>query len=133
VARVGAVLRRYLRMTATNTVREFGGWTLDLVRRELADPQGTIIALTRGEFDLLAALVQADRLPLSRDYLLEVLTSVDSNAKERTIDVLVSRVRRELATSASVPPRIVARYRAGYVFEPPAESAASIAGTRLSP
>lgn len=119
VARVGAVLRRYLRASSSNTVLEFGGWTMDLVRRELADPDGKIIALTRGEFDLLAALVHARGQPLSRDFLIEVVASVHSDAKERSIDVLVSRARRKLATSQARAPRILTTRRAGYRFEPP--------------
>jgi two-component system torCAD operon response regulator TorR len=96
-ARVRAVLRRWRRAMPAGSTREFAGWTFDLVRRELADPDGKVLRLTRAEFDLLAALVQADGAVLSRDYLLEVSGSVDSGTSGRSIDVLVSRIRRRLA------------------------------------
>jgi two-component system torCAD operon response regulator TorR len=95
-ARVGAVLRRLRRATPHQSAREIAGWTIDLVRRELAAPDGTVLRLTRGEFDLVAALVQAEGAVLSRDYLLEVSGSADSAANERSVDVLVSRIRRKL-------------------------------------
>lgn len=100
LARVRAVLRRWRRGLPAGSTRDFAGWTLDLVRRELADPQGRLMRLTRAEFDVLAALVQAAGAVLSRDYLLEVSGSSDSGTAARSIDVLVSRIRRKLAGGA---------------------------------
>lgn len=94
-ARVGAVLRRFQRAMPHKTARDINGWTLDLVRRELACSAGTPLRLTRGEFDVVAALVQAEGAVLSRDYLLEVSGSADSAANERSVDVLVSRIRKK--------------------------------------
>ena len=95
-ARVRAVLRRWQRGVPATSTRDLAGWTLDLVRRELADPDGNVQRLTRAEFDVLAALVQADGAVLSRDYLLEVSGSADSTTTIRSIDVLISRIRRKL-------------------------------------
>jgi two-component system torCAD operon response regulator TorR len=122
LARVRAVLRRYHRMPASEVpltvpVIEFRGWTLDLVRRELADPAGALVRLTRAEFDLFAALVQAAGGSLSRDYLLEVVSSAESGTKARTIDVMVSRIRKKLGTAAPPAPRIITQAREGYRFE----------------
>lgn len=99
-ARVRAVLRRCKPILPNAYTRDLAGWTLDLVRRELAGPSGNVLRLTRGEFDLVAALVQAAGVTLSRDYLLEVTGSADSVSNERTIDVLVSRIRGKLKDSA---------------------------------
>lgn len=126
LARVRAVLRRYRRQPAGKApplsvpVIEFQGWTLDLVRRELADPGGALVRLTRAEFDLFAALVQAAGRPLSRDYLLEVVSSAESGTKARTIDVMVSRIRKKLAAAEPPAPRIITQAREGYRFEAPA-------------
>ena len=133
VARVQAVLRRYPSKSAPQsgngvaatddkrleTVIELGGWTLDLLRRELADPTGAVIRLTRAEFDLFAALVQAGGRALSRDYLHEVVSSADAATKARTVDVLVSRIRYKLSGSPR-PPSIRTEHRQGYRFVPPA-------------
>ncbi len=127
LARVRAVLRRYRHETPAPRplsggvpVLDIAGWTLDLVRRELADPGGALIRLTRAEFDLLAALAQANGVALSRDYLLEVVASAESQSKARTIDVMVSRVRRKLAAGHQPSPRIVTRQGEGYSFLAPA-------------
>jgi DNA-binding response OmpR family regulator len=121
VARVRAVLRRTrppptpLRLP----VLALADWTLDLVRRELADPSGAPVRLTRAEFDLLAALAQAGDTALSRDYLLEVVASAEADTKARTIDVMISRIRRKLAAAPQPAPRIVTRPGEGYGFAPP--------------
>jgi two-component system torCAD operon response regulator TorR len=117
-ARVRAVLRRY-RAPAPSTrmpVLELGGWTLDLVRRELADQLGTDVGLTRGEFDLFAALVQAQGKVLSRDYLTEVVARTDGESSPRTIDVMVSRIRRKIASGAAPIPHILTARGQGYRF-----------------
>lgn len=126
LARVRAVLRRYRQQPAASAqyanvpVIEFQGWTLDLMRRELADPNGALVRLTRAEFDLFAALVQAGSTPLSREYLIEVVSSAESDTKARTIDVMVSRIRKKLAAAAPPTPLIVTKAREGYRFEAPA-------------
>ena len=123
LARVHAVLRRHRRPAtgeaAIQTVLEFAGWTLDLVRRELADPRGHLVPLTRAEFDLFAALVQARGLALSRDYLVEVTTSAQAPSKSRTIDVMVSRIRRKLVQGSRPLPQIVTAQGEGYRFKSP--------------
>lgn len=121
-ARMRAVLRRYRRLPPQPPVHdavpviELGTWTLDLVRRELSDAAGELVRLTRAELDLLAALVQARGEPLSRDYLVEVVASAEADTKVRTIDVMVSRIRRKLAAASGAPPRILTQKGAGYRY-----------------
>lgn len=119
-ARVRAVLRRYrsMRVSQPLPVLDLAGWTLDLVRRELADPRGTDIALTRAEFDLFAALVQAKGQVLDRDYLTEVVARADGDSGSRTIDVMVSRIRRKIACGIAPLPRIATERGRGYRFVP---------------
>lgn len=121
-ARMRAVLRRYRRLPPQPPVHdavpviELGNWTLDLVRRELSDSAGELVRLTRAELDLLAALVQARGEPLSREYLVEVVASADADTKVRTIDVMVSRIRRKLAAASGPPPRVLTQKGAGYRY-----------------
>lgn len=118
LARVRAVLRRYMRSAAGATsVVELMGWTLDLVRRELADADGTLIRLTRAEFDLFAALVQSRGVALSREYLVEVVASAEASTQPRTIDVMISRIRRKLSEARQPAPRILTTPGQGYRFE----------------
>jgi two-component system torCAD operon response regulator TorR len=99
-ARVRSVLRRWTRGRPAAFTRDLSGWTLDLVRRELLQPDGEPLSLTRAEFDILAALVHADGITLARDYLLEIAGSSHAASAYRSIDVLVSRIRSKLKDSA---------------------------------
>jgi two-component system, OmpR family, torCAD operon response regulator TorR len=91
----------------------FRDWTIDLVRRELVDFDDTQIQLTRAEFDLLAALVDARGEPLSRGYLIEVVSNRQADVDIRTVDALVARLRRKLV-SQSVRPVITTVTGVGY-------------------
>jgi two-component system torCAD operon response regulator TorR len=120
LARVRAVLRRFTRPAERDEqVFAFCGWTLDLVRRELVDRRGALVRLTRAEFDLFAALFRGGAMPLHRDYLVEVVASSEAATKARTVDVLISRIRRKLAQAAQPSPRIVTRTGEGYVLRIP--------------
>lgn len=116
-ARVLAVLRRVNADGRNARLIAHGDWTLDLVRRELASSSGTLVALTRGEFDLLSALVQAAPTALDRTYLLEVVSSVETTAGPRTIDVMVSRIRAKLHAMGVVTLRIGTVHGKGYRAE----------------
>ncbi|GBR11320.1 DNA-binding response regulator [Acetobacter oeni] len=100
LARIRAVLRR-----ATETqeqgngeVREiiFAGWTLEIARRRLLNPEGVEVPLTGGEYDLLLALLERANRVLTRDMLLDLLRGRQAGPFDRAIDVAVSRLRRKL-------------------------------------
>ncbi|MGY4502604.1 two-component system torCAD operon response regulator TorR [Bradyrhizobium sp. GM24.11] len=104
LARARSVLRRRSidRKAARNhNSIAFGDWIIDLTRRELLASDGRPVALTRAEFDLLAALVGADGRPLSRDYLIEVVSNRQAEVDIRTVDALVARLRRKLVGSGT--------------------------------
>jgi two-component system OmpR family response regulator len=99
LARVRAVLRRTeQRFTEAPTTAgcEFGGWRLDLVRRELRSAHGVVVNLSSGEFSLLRAFVEHPQRVLTRDQLLELARGPSSDAFDRAIDVQISRLRRKL-------------------------------------
>lgn len=99
LARARALLRRRAlerRSARRSSVITFGPWILDLTRRELAVQDGDPIQLTRGEFDLLAAIVEAGGRPLGRDYLVEVVSNRNLASDPRTVDSIVARLRRKL-------------------------------------
>jgi len=75
----------------------FGEWRLDLERRMLVHESQGEVHLTRAEFDLLSALVNADQGVLSRDELMDAISYGDQQASDSSLTVLVHRLRRKLA------------------------------------
>jgi two-component system OmpR family response regulator len=78
----------------------FAGWTLDAARREVWSPEQTLITFTSGEFDLLLAFCDHPQMVLSREHLVELTSGRPSDGADRKIDILVSRIRRKLASPA---------------------------------
>ncbi|MBF0269165.1 MAG: response regulator transcription factor [Alphaproteobacteria bacterium] len=125
MARARALLRRRKLYSAPGkrpTILSFGPYILDLTRRELAVNSGEQIALTRGEFDLLAALVEAEGRPLYRDFLAEVVSTRSGEGDTRTVDSLVSRLRRKLNLLSGLSTVIVTVPGVGYRFAAPVVS-----------
>ncbi|MBK8174596.1 MAG: response regulator [Rhodospirillales bacterium] len=130
VARAKAVLRRSRGpMGGTPSVpalghdcRRFVGYLLDLTTRRLIAPDGTVVPLTNAEFLLLEAFISAPRRVLSRDQLLELTRSHGGDVFDRTIDVLVLRLRRKIEANPHAPRLIRTERGAGYVFDTVVES-----------
>lgn len=92
----------------------FAGWKLDCDSRQLLSPTGEAVRLTRGEFDVLAALARNPGRALTRDQLLD-LTQHDGEAViDRTIDVLVGRLRRKIEHDPKHPAIIMTVHGIGY-------------------
>ena len=125
LARIKAVLRRGSGLsrpgkTAGSALR-FAGWILDLATRRLESPEGVVVALSGGEFDLLQAFVEHPRRVLSRDQLLDLSRGRAAAPFDRSIDIQVSRLRRKIEAD-SKEPRIIQTVRGGgYIFTPEVE------------
>ncbi len=120
LARLRAVLRRTsergARAAETAGSYRFMGWELEPGRRRLVDPRGVEVALTGGEYDLLAALVERANQVLTRDMLLDLLRGRPAGPFDRAIDVAISRLRRKLERDGSDPQLIKTVRGGGYVF-----------------
>jgi DNA-binding response OmpR family regulator len=127
LARIRAVLRRQeAGRTAFQRDPErgrcqFGGWQLDRRIRRLTDPSGSQVALTKGEYALLTAFLDAPQRPLSREQLLQA-TRVHEDIFDRSIDVQILRLRRKLEPDPSAPRMIQTERGIGYVFALPVET-----------
>jgi two-component system, OmpR family, response regulator len=126
LARVRAVLRRF-DAGRSAPAREpgrgrwrFSGWQLDRRTRRLTDPDGAPVALTKGEYALLIAFLDAPQRPLSREHLLQA-TRVHEDVFDRSIDVQILRLRRKLERDPSAPRMIQTERGIGYVFALPVE------------
>ncbi|QMD27050.1 response regulator transcription factor [Citrobacter freundii] len=121
VARVKAVLRRVGVLTpegsgAQTTGLSFNGWHLDTAGCQLRNPQQLKVDLTQGEYSLLLALAQNARRVLSREQLLELTRSDSVEVFDRTIDVLIMRLRRKIEVNPHQPMLIKTLRGLGYVF-----------------
>jgi len=130
LARIRSVLRRAaIRANPISMgfqdgeVLEFGGWTLDINRRELTRTDGASVDLTSYEFDLLAAMARRPARVLSRDQILDLIAHRDWQPLDRSIDVLVGKLRRKLNDDPSNPSLIKTIRGVGYMFAPPNERA----------
>lgn len=103
VARIRAVLRRGWEAPepATDKLFLFLGFTADPATRRLTDPAGEEVPLTAGEFELLRVFLERPGRVLSRDQLLDLTQGRESDPFGRSIDVLVSRLRRKLGDTGS--------------------------------
>ena len=121
LARVRAILRRQ-EMGRVARARDperggyrFDGWRLERRGRRLLDPNAMSVTLTKGEYALLLAFLEAPQRPLSREHLLQA-TRIHEDIFDRSIDVQVLRLRRKLETDPSKPRVIRTERGLGYVF-----------------
>jgi two-component system OmpR family response regulator len=123
LARIKAVLRRVAQAPAPvpvegGAVLEFAGWTLDRDRRELQRPDGILVPLTSGEYELLAVFATHPGRVLSRDQLLDLARGREAQPFDRSIDVQVSRLRRKIEAEPQAPRLIKTVRNGGYTFTP---------------
>jgi two-component system OmpR family response regulator len=119
LARIRSILRR----AGENAARElparalaFAGWTLDLGARHLVDSDGVVVPVSNGEFKLLRAFAENPFRVLSRDQLMDVLAGRELGPFDRSIDVMVSRLRRRLNDDAREPALIKTVRNEGYML-----------------
>lgn len=124
LARIRAVLRRLRGQKASKTGiqarrgYQFDGWSVDASKRQLLSPDQVLITLTSAEFDLLVAFVEHPQTILTREHLVELSRGRGSDGFDRSVDILVSRLRRKIEPNAKEP-RIIKTIRSGgYLFAP---------------
>lgn len=120
LARIRAVLRRANRDfdgSGQRLLRQFGPFTLDLDAHKLTR-DGEEVALTSGEFDLLAVLSAHPNKVLDRDRILDLLTGAERSPFDRSIDVRVTRLRSKIEQDPSRPVFIRTVWGKGYMFCP---------------
>ena len=124
IARVRAVLRRYgvtqikEKVTAYkgDNVLLFGGFQLNITNRELTTESGEEIMLTNAEYRILQYLAQNPDRIITRPELLIELGSDLSRFMDRTIDVMILRLRRKIESVPSKPVHLQTRRGQGYIF-----------------
>ncbi len=97
----------------------FGAWRLDTARRRLVNKDGEIEHLTSAEYALLHAFSRNVGVILSRDRLLDMIQNQKWAPDNRTIDVLVGRLRKKIEPDPANPEWIITVRGEGYILAPP--------------
>lgn len=122
LARAHAILRRQevgRRQSIAAPARggyRFNGWELRRCTRVLRDPAGDVVELTKAEYALLVAFLEAPRRPLSRAHLIRA-TKAHEDVYDRSIDVQVLRLRRKIEADRAGPRLIRTERGVGYTLE----------------
>ncbi|ATQ68353.1 response regulator [Methylosinus trichosporium] len=123
LARVRSVLRRsrasaQTKEPAGGRFYQFEGWRVDIMAHQVTAPTGMKIALTGAEFDLLYALCERPNRVLTRDQLIGLTHGPTASPFQRSIDVLISRLRQKLESDPKNPKLIQTVRSEGYLFAP---------------
>ena len=122
LARIRAILRRarmipvQLRETKGGRMLGFGIWFLDTNARHLIDSSGAIVSLSGAEYRLLRVFLDHPQRVLTRDQLLNLTQNRDADYFDRSIDILVSRLRKRLRDDSREPQYIKTLRSEGYIF-----------------
>jgi len=128
LARVRAVLRRAAiaapsPSAPTSETLAFAGWRLDLRSRSLLDPEGAAVDLSGAEYDLLLVFLEHPGRVLGREMILELSRARLGSPSDRSVDTLVSRLRRKLEPPEGLPAVIKTVRGAGYMLASKVERA----------
>ena len=121
LARIRSLLRRYraslpVSSRTTGGIARFADWRLDLTRHELFSSTGENVYLTSHEFRLLETFVLHPHRVLSRDALMDRVAGRDWNPLDRSIDVLISKLRKKIEPDPEHPFYVLTVYGVGYRF-----------------
>lgn len=126
LARVRAVLRRRPALTEAATparqVFAFAGWRLESTTRRLSAPSGARVPLTSAETDLLLVFCEHAGRVLSRDQILDLTRGRAPGPFDRSVDVLISRLRQKIEDDPRSPEMIKTVRSSGYLFTPEVET-----------
>jgi two-component system OmpR family response regulator len=126
LARIRTVLRRTHAGQETHgapvcRAYRLSGWELNLRTRRLTAADGSEVALSNGEFNLLAALLATANRVVTRDQLIELSRRYDNEVYDRAIDVQILRLRRKIEANPAEPQIIVTERGVGYRVAVPVE------------
>ena len=128
IARIRALLRRTERSVAHRAPQEtspppeesgateFGSWRLENGAGKLTTPTGAVVTLTKSECDLLGALVRRIGETVTRAELMALMSNREWSGAERSVDVMIGRLRRKLGDDSRYPKHLQTIRGVGYRF-----------------
>lgn len=119
VARIHTVLRRTRsrEKPATPDAVRFAGWQLCHPKREVTTPAQVVVPLSNAEYRLLCAFLARPQRILSREQLLDAARGRAVEAFDRSIDLLVSRLRQKLGDDPKAPRLLKTVRGEGYMLD----------------
>jgi DNA-binding response OmpR family regulator len=118
MARIAAITRRRQRASPSATASahiRVADIALDLDRRQLS-VRGEVVELTKQEFDLLCLLAGRPGVVYSRAMLMQRVWGEDTYVTERTVDTVISRLRRKIERDPQDPELLLTAWGVGYKF-----------------
>jgi two-component system phosphate regulon response regulator OmpR len=115
VARIQSILRRIARLPLDSSILAAGALQVDL-NKKMTYLHGKIINLTTTEFEILAFFMKNAGTVLSRDAIMNHLKGIDCDAFNRSIDILVSRIRKKIHDSSKHSHFFKTMWGTGYLF-----------------
>ena len=122
LARIHSLSRRCLAQSDYSKSEEkystarFEGWTLNLITHALTSPEGDNVHLTNYEYQLFSVLVLNAHRVISRDHILDLMAGRDWMPTDRSIDVLIVKIRKKLRQDSHNPTIIKSIRAVGYTF-----------------
>ncbi len=121
LARIKSILRRAQSLPPNLAAEDivalrFADWTLDVAARHLVAPDGLVVPLSGAEYRLLRVFLDHAQCVLSRDQLLELANGREAILFDRSIDVLVGRLRKRLRDDGREPQLVKTVRGEGYVL-----------------
>lgn len=120
VARIKVALRRSnngsIPKTGEGAIYQFSGWTLKTDERRVSDPEGVMVPLSTGEYQMLLALISRAGQVLNRDQLLDITQGREAHAFDRAVDNQISRLRRKIEKDPKEPEIIKTVWGGGYIL-----------------
>jgi two-component system OmpR family response regulator len=122
LARVRSILRRTgrgnggLRRGPADKLLRFGDWTADLASRTLLRGDGGQVELTTSEFELLVAFLTHPQRVLTRDQILDLTRGREASPFDRSVDVMVGRLRKKIEVDPENPMLIKTMHGVGSLF-----------------
>lgn len=132
LARIKTVLRRSSSIPwddeeeAQQQPISFSGWLLDPITRHLTGEDGLVVPLSGAEYRLLSVLLAHPNRILNRDQLLDLTQGRESDPFDRSIDVLISRLRKRLGDDPKTPNIIKTVRGEGYILSVKVTKAAGV-------
>ena len=116
LARIRALLRRYQQPEEKEQSElHYGSLSIFVASRDVT-LDGTSVALSSHEFDMLLTFAKQPGKVLSREYLFNIIYGRPYDGMDRTIDVRISQLRKKLGDNTDEPARIKTVWGRGYLF-----------------